>query len=876
MRLRKMVLSGFLIVALLTLSVPVLADLPVVKTLDNGLTVVVQRLDRNPAVAVQVWVRAGSNLETDQTRGITHQIEHMIFKGTPTRALGRVAGQIEEAGGRINAYTSLDHTVYHTVLPSDSWALGLEVLADAINNSLFDEDELEKEKQVVLEEWRRAQDNPSRKLYYTLFERAFTKHPYRHPVIGYETTIAGFTRERIMEYMARWYTADRMTVVVVGKVDPDRVLARAESLFSQVARGPKAKYDPPLEPEQTAMRFTPLTGKVKRADIVFGFRIPGLESPDVPGYDLLAEVLGGSKAARLPKILWAQKGLVDSVGAFSFTLLDQGLFWLSLSTDPAKLDEAVSELWHQLNLAKDDLYTEEELARAKLSFEADTIREKQTVDGQASKLGLFQNLMGGVELEAAYMDRVKAQTGEDLRNLARRTFRPENLTAVLMLPENEDLPPDNWLAGLLPKHSSVQGTVAVAPPENGQVKKIELDGGLELLILEDHSLPLVAIQAYLDGGLLRERADQAGIFSLMASTWTRGAAKLPAEELDRRLGDMAGYIFASSGRNTCGLSGQFLSRFLDEGLELYVRTLLYPTFPEDEVAKRKADQLAAIKRKLEQPASAAFDLFRKNIYKGHPYQRDTLGTEQTVSALTSRDLADLHAATVRSDNLVVAVVGDVSADKIKAKLTRLLADLEPGYASKKLTETAQLPPDGLTDAEIRPELKQTHTLMGYRSPGLGDPDSVALDVLAGALSGMSGRLFMDMRDRKSLAYAVTAMNGPGIGMGTFAFYIASAPEKTAQVKSELKNQFQAILDSPLTEQEFTKARAQLLADWILDNQTMSAKANRLALYQRLGLGYDYETRYEQQLRRLTPEKVMEAARKRLNPEQPVWVTVGPE
>ena len=339
---------------------------------------------------------------------------------------------------------------------------------------------------------------------------------------------------------------------------------------------------------------------------------------------------------------------------------------------------------------------------------------------------------------------------------------------------------------------------------------------------------------------------------------------------------MAGGIDADSGRNTLSLSGSFLSRFFDPGLELFAKVLLNPAFDPVEVAKRKTDQLAAIKAQEEKPVSVAFRLFSKSIYRGHPYSRDTLGTQETVSALTPKDLKELFGQLVRPSNLVLAVVGDVDPEMVKKKLTALLSPLKGEFNPVLPAAPPPLPQGGISAEEIKPGQAQVHLVLGFRAPGMTEPDSYALDLLAEALSNQSGRLFMELRDKKSLAYTVSAFNSPGLDAGVFGFYIASAPDKEDQARKEFLAQVELIRTEPLSAEEFAGARARLLAQWILDRQSMSARAGDLALYDRLGLGWDYTRRYAERIKDLTPEKVLAAARKYLDPERTLWVRVGPE
>ena len=887
--------TRFAVLVLLLLLLPLAAWAadPQTVRLENGLTLVVQRLDRAPVVAVQVWVKAGSRLEVGPEKGLTHQIEHMIFKGTPTRGLGQVAGQIEEAGGRINAYTTFDHTVYHTVLPSEHWKLGMEVLGDAVKNSIFDAAELAKEKEVVLEEWRRGQDDPRRELAEEVFATAFTVSPYHDPIIGYEENIKNYTRQMILDYMAKWYTASRITVVVVGRVDPDQVIAEARKLFGDYpAKGPGGPK-PPLEPPQKALHFKALNGKVKQAYLALAFRTQGMNDPRTPATDLLGELLGGGQAARLPQILWGRQGLVQSIHASSFTPLGEGLFWISAALETDKLEEALKSLWAELMRARNEPFTDQEMARAKLAFQANLIREKETMEGQASKLGFFQLLAGGLDKERAYMEAVQNLGAGELGKTAERIFRPENLSLVVMLPEGQRLPQEAELSGLLklpqgqpaplPKADQAQAPApkaakasAKASAGSESVQVSELPGGIKLLVKEDHSLPLWSIKAFFLGGTRLEPADKAGAQKLLSATWTRGAAGIPAEELARQVEDMAGALDADSGRNTISLSGEFLSRFFDPGLDLFTKVLLNPDFDPDEVAKRKQDQLAAIKAQEEQPLSVAFRLFSQTIYQGHPYARDPLGTAQTVSSLTPDDLRTLYKDLVRPGNLVLAVVGDVDPAKLKDRLTRLLAPLKGGFEPDLPGPPPAFDRGGQEVQEIKPGQNQVHLILGFRAAAMTDQDSYALDLLAEALSNQSGRLFIELRDKKSLAYTVAAFSSPALDAGVFGFYIASAAEKEAQARAEFLVQLDRIRKEPLSRDEFEGARARLLSQWILDHQTVSARAGDLALYQRLGLGWDHAAEYAQQIKDLTPEKVLAAAQKYLDPERALWVRVGPE
>ena len=200
-------------------------------TLDNGLRVVVQEDHFAPVVAIQVWVKAGSADETPDVAGAAHVHEHMIFKGTARRPVGAIAAEVESSGGNINAFTSADHTVYHVVLASRYCRTGLDILSDAMLNTTFDPHELEKELQVVMEEWKRGEDSPTSRAATELFRLAYTTHPYGRPVIGFRETVEALNRERVVNFYQRWYHPNNMTLVIVGDIDREAVRRDVTQLF---------------------------------------------------------------------------------------------------------------------------------------------------------------------------------------------------------------------------------------------------------------------------------------------------------------------------------------------------------------------------------------------------------------------------------------------------------------------------------------------------------------------------------------------------------------------------------------------------------------------------------------------------------------------
>jgi len=295
--------------------------------LENGLTVVHARVRSAPVVALQIWVKAGSADETLEEAGLAHLHEHMLFKGTPRRGLGAIAREIEARGGEVNAWTSFDQTVYHVVLASAFFAEGLDILADAVRHSTFDKGELAREIEVVVEEIKRSNDSPSRRVSRALFENAFQVHPYRFPVLGTAESVRSFTREKMLAFFHKHYAPDNMVLVVVGDVDVDEEGARVQierQLGGDWGRRRAPLPPRPSEAEPSAPRFALARDDVREVHYALAFPVPGILAPETPALDVLAVVLGQGEGSRLNLGLKIERALASDVYAYAYTPRDPG------------------------------------------------------------------------------------------------------------------------------------------------------------------------------------------------------------------------------------------------------------------------------------------------------------------------------------------------------------------------------------------------------------------------------------------------------------------------------------------------------------------------------------------------------------------------
>lgn len=400
--------------------------------LPNGVHVLVEEHRTSDVVALQLWVKAGGRDESTRDLGLAHYLEHMLFKGTPTRRIGFVDREIEGVGGRINAGTTLDYTYYYVLLPAGRVVPAIEMLADISVNAVLDEQQLEREKRVVLEEMRRSDDSPGRFLARRLYEVAFAGHPYGRPVIGNAELIRGLTRDQLLGFYRRHYVPQAFTLVVVGAVDARDVMAAARRTFGHLPRSGSERLPVPVTTEARTTRME-LARPGSLAYLGMAWLAPRLDHADTPAVELLTAVLGRGRSSRLTQSLRERLGVVNSVSAGYSALEGAGLITVTAQLDAANLARAEQEIVAEVRRLQSDGVRADERARAVTAIEARREFHVETAEGRAALLGHAETIWT-IEGERAYIDRVRAVTALQLQAVARRYFDPEHYSRVALLP----------------------------------------------------------------------------------------------------------------------------------------------------------------------------------------------------------------------------------------------------------------------------------------------------------------------------------------------------------------------------------------------------------------------------------------------------------
>ena len=849
--------------------------------LDNGLTLLVKEVPGSKVATVQVWVKAGSIYEGEKEGGITHLIEHMIFKGTETRGTGEVAAEIEGIGGQINAYTSFENTVYHATLSARHWATALEVLNDAILHSVYDADELEREKLVVLEEVRMRNDRPSIKLFQEMMSNSYTKHPYMLPVIGTAESVSSFSRDDIIRYMSEHYFPENFTVVIVGDVRFDPVAKKVKKLFGHLPSKSKKEIILEKEPLQKEARFFKIEDDISQANMALSFHIPAFDNEDTAVIDVISNIVGNGETSRLYNILRNEKGLVYQIGANAFTPKYPGLFKVSAALEAGKIKEALEVTLEELFKLKYIKVEESELERVKLNLESDFVFNLEKVEGQASVLGTF-NALKDDPREDEYLEQIRNVSKTDILNVAQKYFNGRNLTTGYIAPKGSEVGLDQAeLVKLVKKaENAAKKSIPSSLLPNSYMSDthyFEMENGIRLLVREDANIPTVAIRAIFPGGLRGEELDTNGAFAFISELLPKGTKKLNSRDFSLKLADMAGDISGFNGKNTFGLKAGFLSKFFKEGLALVRDVIVTPAFDEKEAKKIIPERLAAIKQQEDSLPALAFREFNRILFQGHPYGLNTMGTEEAISNMRAKSLHSLYRKFATPDNLVLSVAGKVKALEVKKEVARLFANWKVSKDSQNYEDF--LPPDlpdGPKIFNIARDKEQVHIIIGFLGTTLNSQDRIAVEVLDTVLSGQSGRLFRQLRDKQSLAYSLSAFSLLGLDTGSFGIYIGTSPDKKEEAIQSTWKELARVRDVPVEEEELKKAKNILVGKYELSLQTHGSQAMEMALNQTYNLGQDFGNRYVHEVSQISPEEIQEAARKYIQPDNYVLVTVGAE
>jgi len=886
------------------------------RRLENGLTVLVREDHSAPVVAIVTHVKAGYFNEPDKIVGISHVLEHMYFKGTERYGAGEIARATKAVGGYLNAGTIYDHTSYYTVLPSSALEQGLDIQSDALRNSVIDPEELRRELLVIIQEAKRKLDNPSAVATESLYEEMFDVHRIRRWRIGTEEGLRRLTREDVWRYYRDLYHPANIVLVVAGDVDPVRVFELVDRYYGDMPPGEALGERSPEEPERRGFRFREMSGDLTQSYLGWGWRTPGTLHPDTPALDLLATVLGQGRASRLYRGV-RERGVVTSISAYNYTPTEIGVFGVSAELVPEDTAEALRAIWREVAALRAEPIGEGELERARNVLEARFLRRMETVEGQANLLAEWQAL-GDWRLVGRYLDQLFAATPEDLRRVAEEYLALDRATVLVYRPDSS--PALGWgvadVAALLEgggggeaagpagvagaaaaaEMAEVAESVEAAGPVGGAatvgeaaeegrrvgrggvgypasglgvedgVYFYELPNGVRVAIKPRRGSPLVSMGIVVRGGVLREGRGRSGITGLMARVSVKGTRSRSAAALAEATEALGGTISPSVVPDLFQWTLGVPSRHFAAGFALLADAALRPAFREEEVERERRIALSDLEQVRDDMYRYPYRLFLQAAFPEHPYGASLGETEASLRGADRDALERWHRAEVLEGAPRVVVVGDVDPDAASEVIARELAEVRPGPVLAEPSFAAW--PEGPREQADRRGKAQTALVLGFPGPRRDEEDDAhAMEVLANILSGLGGRLFEELRSRRSLAYTVTAYPITRWRGGAFAAYIATSPEREEEARRGLLEEFERLAEECVSADELERAQQYTIGAWKIRSQTNGAQLADLADALLLGRGLVELREFEDRIRAVTPVAIRDAVQRYFDPNR---------
>jgi zinc protease len=830
-------------------------------TLENGLTIIVREDHNAPVVSAQAWAMAGSIHEGKWLgAGLSHVLEHMLFKGTTTRAGSRIDQEVQEAGGYMNAYTSFDRTVYHIDVPNTGAVKAIDILCDIMQHATLPPDELAKEMDVIRREMDMCHDDPGRRASRRLFETAYTKSPYRFTIIGYPDIFNEVKPDDIRNYYTEKYAPNNVFFVVAGDVKNDEVVAQIKMAYAKSKSKAMPPMVLPLEPKQTGAREIIEESPVELGHVHFAWHIPELRHADVPVLDVLAVLLGSGRSSRLFQQVREKQGVVHHIDAWTYSPGLPGLFGVSAVVDGDKFEAANAAILAEIEKVKSLSVSADELHKAIKQFISATLSSRKTMEGQAQNLGGNWLAANDLNFSERYLAAVKHVTTADIQRVTRHYLTPENRTLYALLPE-----------GAAPKAKANVELNADNP-----IQKIKLPNGLTLLVKEDHRLPFVEFRAMFKGGVLAENAANNGTTMLLAKMLIKGTQKRSAEKIATEIESVGGHLDSYGGNNSFGVNAEVLSSDFATGLDLLTDVILNPIFPADELEREKEIQIAGIRSRKDELLKSASLAMRRALFGETGYGLDSLGTEESAAKISVADLKSFHQQLTAPNNCVLAIFGDVKTVDAKSAVEKVFGNWRPNAVAFEIVNRKSQIINSVQRVEETRDKKQAVLVIGFPGTTMADEDKYALDLLQECCSDLGSRLFLRIREQLGLAYYVGAQNFAGLAPGYFAFYTGTEPTKVALVEKELLAEADLLRTEGLTAEELKRAKAKIIGQKKIARADLGNLASTTALDELYGLGFQRTELDDAKYEAVTLEQAKAAAQKYLKPDAFVVSIVKPE
>lgn len=824
--------------------------------LDNGQTVVIQEVKNNPIVTIDTWIKTGSIDEDDSNNGVAHFLEHLFFKGTKNHESGEFDQILETKGAITNAATSKDFTHYYVTIPSKDFDLAMELHGDMMLHPLIPRNEMEKERKVVLEEINKDLVSPTRILQENLNSMMYTTHPYKRKVIGRSDVIETITRDQVLNFYNAHYSPSNMITIVVGDVDTNHALERIKEVFNaEYKKQTKTIYqkESQLTSQQKKVEYI----KTESGYMVIGFRGTPINDNDSYALDVLSTILGDGRSSVLNQVLKEKKRLAFSVDAGNSTFRDDGIFYISANFEPEKCKQVQSAIFDEIKNIQDKGVSDEQLSLAKNIIERNTYYSRESITNIATEIGYTMALTNDIKFYDTYLDKIKSVSKDEVKRVANK-YLGENRSAVsIILPESsKNIPVANKIQNL--------GTAELISESNG-TQKYHLSDGATMLYTPNSSNDIIAISIYAKGGQLLDKI--AGTANLTAATMMKGTKNYTSLELSQVLEDNGIKIVPSVGADAFSITVLTTKDEYDKTMELLNEVVNNAIFDDYEIEKVKLDKLSAIKTNKDVPIKQAIEEYRDMIYKNTPYSISSKVLEKNIQNIKKSDIIEYYSKIFNPKNIVISINGNIDKDKTIQDLNKIFEPKADSQTFDYKIYDSKIP--RITAPRTNTIKMPTETawiLLGWQTDGvLSEKDYATLQVIDSILgTGMSSRLFKELREQEGLAYQLGTGYSPNVLRGSFMMYIGTNPATLEKSKQGLFSEIEKLKTEYVGDKELKDAKEKLIGNYVIGLETNLDKASNTGWYEASTRGYEFKEKYVDLINSVTDADIIEVANKYFN------------
>jgi len=822
--------------------------------LNNGQTVVIQEVKNNPIVTIDTWIKTGSIDEDDSNNGVAHFLEHLFFKGTTNLDPGEFDRILETKGAITNAATSKDFTHYYVTIPSKDFDLAMQLHADMMLHPLIPRNEMEKERKVVLEEISKDLNAPTRIMQENLNSMLYTNHPYKRKVIGKSEIIETITRDKVLNFYNAHYSPSNMVTIVIGDVDSAHALERVKEVFN-------ADYK--KQTKNIYLKELPLTKQKKKVEyldtesgyMVIGFRGVPIDEKDSYALDVLATILGDGRSSVLNQVLKEKKRIVSSVDAGNSTFRDDGIFYVMADFEPAKCQVVQKTIFDEINKIQKNGVTDEQLTLAKNIIERNTYYSRESITNIATEIGYTVALTNDIKFYDNYLCNIKSVTKDDVKRVAEKYLGINKSAVSIILPKDaKEIPVSD-----ITKPSGSAEFIS----ENSETQKYKLSNGATLLYTPNTVNDIIAISIDAKGGQLIEK--KAGTSKLTASAMMKGTKNYSSLELSQVLEDNGIKISPSTRADAFSISVLTTKDEYDKTLELLNEVVNNATFDDFEIEKVKSDKLSAIKRSKDIPLQRAVEEYRDLIYQNTPYSISSKVLEKNIPNITRDDIVEYYNNVFNPKNLVISINGNIDKDKTIKELNNIFNKTGDCSSFNYTDYDSRISPitSPRTTVQNMPTTETAWILLGWQTNGvLNQKDYAALQVIDSILgSGMSSRMFKDLREQEGLAYQLGSGYSPNVLRGSFMLYIGTNPATLEKAKKGLFEEITRLKTEYVGDKELQDAKDKLIGNYIISLETNLDKASNTGWYEASTRGYEFKDNYQELINSVTDSDIIEVANK---------------